>query len=81
MKPGRLEFTALFLKSNQGYTGFIAELPGISAHGRTIEEAREALRQMTLVIFDEERRGAEEMLRGKSVVRESFVVQESAQPR
>jgi len=46
MDQGRLAFTAVYLKSNHGYIGFI----------------------------DEERREAEELIAGKEVVRESFLV-------
>ena len=43
METGRLAFTAVYLKSNSGYIGFIEELPGVNSHGRTIEEARDTL--------------------------------------
>jgi predicted RNase H-like HicB family nuclease len=74
MEQGRLAFTAVYLKANSGYVGFIEELPGVNSHGRTIEEARETLRKLAAVVFDEERRGAEEMIAGKDVVRENFLV-------
>ena len=74
MEQGRIALTAVFLKSNHGYVGFIEELPGVNSHGRTIEEARETLRKLAGVVFDEERRGAEEMIAGKDVVRENFLV-------
>ena len=74
MEQGRLAFTAVYLKASHGYIGFIEELPGVNSHGRTIEEARATLQKLAAVVFDEERRGAEEMLAGKDVVRESFFV-------
>ena len=40
METGRLAFTAVYLKSNSGYIGFIEELPGVNSHGRTIDEDR-----------------------------------------
>ena len=70
----RLAFTAVYLKSNHGYIGFIEELPGVNSHGRTLDEARETLQKLAAVVFDEERREAEEMIAGKDVVRENFVV-------
>ena len=73
MEQGRIALTAVFLKSNHGYVGFIEELPGVNSHGRTIEEARETLRKLAGVVFDEERREAEELIAGKEVVREAFV--------
>jgi predicted RNase H-like HicB family nuclease len=74
MEQGRLAFTAVYLKASHGYIGFIEELPGVNSHGRTIEEARATLHKLAAVVFDEERRGAEEMIAGKDVVRESFFV-------
>ena len=52
MDQGRLAFTAVYLKSNHGYIGFIEELPGVNSHGRTLEEARETLQKLATVVFD-----------------------------
>lgn len=46
----------------------------MNSHGRTLEEARETLQKLAAVVFDEERRGAEELIAGKDVVREAFVL-------
>lgn len=67
-----LAFTAVYLRNDHGYTGYLAELPGVSAHGRTIEQTRESLRQLLALIFEEERRSVAEMLAGKEVQREAF---------
>ena len=49
--------------------------PGyVDRPGRTLDEARDTLRKLAEVVFDEERRGAEEMIAGKDVVRENFIV-------
>lgn len=69
-----MAFTAVYLRSHHGYVGFIEELPGVNAHGRTLDEARETLHKLAAVVFDEERRGAEELIAGKEVVRESFLL-------
>jgi predicted RNase H-like HicB family nuclease len=74
MEQGRLAFTAVYLRSRHGYVGFIEELPGVNSHGRTLNEARDTLHKLAAVMFDEERRGAEELIAGKEVVRESFLV-------
>jgi predicted RNase H-like HicB family nuclease len=74
MEQGKIAFTAVYLKANNGYVGFIEELPGVNSSGRTIDEARDTLQKLAAVVFDEERRGAEEMIAGKEVVRENFVV-------
>ncbi len=69
-----ISFTAVFLKGKQGYIGFVEELPGVNSHGHTIEEARENLRTLTRLVFDEERAQSAELLAGKDVVREEFNV-------
>lgn len=74
MRQARLAFTAVFLKTDHGYVGFIEELPGVNAQGRTIEDTRQMLWDLALVIFDEERRGSEELLAGKNPLRETFVI-------
>ena len=74
MEQGRLAFTAVYLRSRHGYVGFIEELPGVNSHGRTLDEARDTLQKLAAVMFDEERREAEELIAGKEVVRESFLI-------
>ena len=74
MDRGKLAFTAVYLKGKHGYVGFLEELPGVNSHGRTIDEARQILQKLAVLVFDEERRSAHEMLAGKDVVRESFVI-------
>jgi len=69
-----ISFTAVFLKGKQGYVGFVEELPGVNSHGLTIDEARENLQNLARLVFEEERAQAEELLRGKDVVRETFHV-------
>lgn len=72
MKQGKLAFTAVYLRSDGGYVGFVEELPGVNSHGRTLGEAREMLHNLAALVFDEERRESRELLAGKEVVRESF---------
>ena len=69
-----ISFTAVYLKVQHGYVGFIEELPGVNSHGKTMEEARANLQSLATVIFDLERAQAKELLEGKDVVREGFVV-------
>jgi len=70
----RMAFTAVFMRMNHGYVGFIEELPLVNSHGRTIAEARQMLVQLARVAFDEERRSSQELTAGKDVVREAFVI-------
>jgi predicted RNase H-like HicB family nuclease len=73
MEP-RIALTAVYLKATDGYIGFVEEIPGVHSRGRTIEEARSNLVLLTEVVFDEERARSAELLAGKDVVRESFLV-------
>ena len=79
MELGRIALTAVYLRSDHGYVGFIEELPGVNSHGRTLNEARETLTKLAAVVFDEERRENRELLAGKDVGREAFLVA-SARP-
>ncbi|MDA8107334.1 MAG: type II toxin-antitoxin system HicB family antitoxin [Betaproteobacteria bacterium] len=74
MDRGLIAFNAVFLRSGAGYLGFIEELPGVNAHGRTLEEARANLKRLAAVVFDEERQQAEALIEGKDFVRETFTV-------
>ena len=74
MEETKLMFTAVYLRAGQGYIGFIEERPGVNSSGRTIEDTRRTLQELAAVVFDEERRGAEELIAGKEVVREAFVM-------
>jgi predicted RNase H-like HicB family nuclease len=74
METPTIALTALYLKSGEGYVGFIEELPGINSYGRSLTEARTMLTELAHVIFDEERRASEELLEGKDVLREQFML-------
>ena len=69
-----MKFTAVFLKSKYGYVGYIEELPIVNSHGRTLDEARRALRELTALVLDHERRRSYELTAGKDLVREPFFI-------
>ena len=70
----RIAFTAVFMKMKHGYVGFIEELPLVNSHGQTLDEARQMLVKLAALAFDEERRSSQELMAGKDVVREAFVI-------
>ena len=74
MQPATIALTAVFLKSPDGYVGFVEELPGVNSHGRTLAEARDILGQVAAAVFDAERRGVEEFIAGKDYVREPILI-------
>ena len=69
-----ISLTAVYLKAKHGYVAFIEELPGVNSHGQTLNEARANLQCQATAIFDLERAQAKELLDGKDVVREGFVI-------
>jgi predicted RNase H-like HicB family nuclease len=47
-------FTAAFKRSGGWWAAWIEELPGANSQGRTIEEARENLREAALMMLEDE---------------------------
>ena len=70
MEHPEIQFTAVFMKTNGGYVGFVEELPGVNSSGRTLAEARDMLTQLAAVVFDEERHSSEWLIGGREVLRE-----------
>jgi predicted RNase H-like HicB family nuclease len=69
------QFTATFERSGEWWIGYVEELPGANTQGRTLEEARENLREAIRLILESQR----ELLRSQiqdaeQVVRETIVV-------
>jgi len=69
-----MELTAVFQKVPEGYIAFVEELPGANTQGRTIDEARENLKEAVELVIESNRRLAKESLTDQHVVREPFVV-------
>jgi predicted RNase H-like HicB family nuclease len=67
-----MKFTAVFEKVAEGYIGFVEELPGANTQGATLEEARANLAEAVELVLEANRTLAEEMMKGKKVIRESF---------
>ncbi len=67
-------FTAVFEKVGDWYIGYVEELPGANTQGKTLEEARENLREAIELIIISNRELAEKELSGKDVVREKIKV-------
>ena len=67
-----MNLTAVFEKVAEGYIAFVEELPGANAQGATLEEARENLREAVELVIEANRQMSEELIKGKSVIREPF---------
>jgi predicted RNase H-like HicB family nuclease len=70
-----MKFTAVFEKVAEGYIAFVEELPGANTQGSTIEEARANLQEAVELVLEANRTLAEEMMKGKKVIRENFPLQ------
>jgi predicted RNase H-like HicB family nuclease len=67
-------FTGVFEKVGDWYIGYVAELPGANTQGKTLEEARENLREAIEMVLRANRELAERELAGKHVLREPITV-------
>ena len=67
-------FTGVFEKVGEWYIGYVEELPGANTQGKTLEEARENLREAIELILISNRELAEKELSGKDVIREEISV-------
>ena len=61
-----MNLTAVFEKVPEGYIAFVEELPGANAQGKTLDEARENLREAVELVVEANRQVSEELIRGKS---------------
>ena len=67
-------FTAIFEKVDGWFIGYAEELPGANSQGKTLEEARENLREAIELILISNRELTEEGLSGKEFIREEIKV-------
>lgn len=68
------KFTAIFEQEGEWWIGFVEELPGANTQGRTLEEARENLREAVQLIIEANRELARRETKGKKVTREDLLV-------
>lgn len=67
-------FTAVFEKVDGWYIGYVQELSGVNVQEKTLEEARESLREAIELILISSRELVERELSGKDVIREEINV-------
>lgn len=68
-----LKLTAVFVKTPQGYAGFVEELPGANTQGDSLEEVRENLKEAVQLVLEANRALSEESIAGAEVIREVLV--------
>ena len=66
--------TAVFEQEGDWWIGYVEELPGVNTQGRTLEEARENLKEAVQLIIEANRQLARREIEGKSVIREELMV-------
>ena len=67
-------FTAVFEQVGEWWIGYVEELPGANTQGRTLEEARENLKEAVQLIIEANRELARREAEGKNVIREELMV-------
>ena len=68
------KFTAVFEQEGEWGIGYVEELPGANTQGRTLEEARENLKEAVQLIIEANRELARRETEGKDVIREELMV-------
>jgi predicted RNase H-like HicB family nuclease len=67
-------FTAIFEQKGDWWIGYLEELPGANTQGRTLEEARENLREAAHLVLEANRQLARRETKGKNVIREELAL-------
>jgi predicted RNase H-like HicB family nuclease len=67
-------FTAVLEKVNDWYIGYIEELPGANTQGKTLEEARENLREAAELILKSNKEYITKQTPGTHAIREKMKI-------
>jgi predicted RNase H-like HicB family nuclease len=68
------KFTAVFEQDGEWWIGYLEELPGANTQGRTLDEARENLKDAVRLLIAANRALTRRELQGKTIIREELVV-------
>ena len=68
------KFTAVFEQDGEWWIGYLEELPGANTQGRTLDEARENLKDAVRLLIEANRELTRRELQGKTIIREELVV-------
>ncbi len=49
------QFTAVYLKRNKWYIGYVEEIPGVNTQGRTLAETKRNLREALVMVLEANR--------------------------
>jgi predicted RNase H-like HicB family nuclease len=67
-------YTAVFVKDGDMYAAYAEELPGANTQGKTIEEARENLKEAISMIVESNKELSRKSLRRRKLFREKILV-------
>ena len=65
-------FTAVYEQDNDWWIAYVEEIPGANTQGRTLDEARENLREAVQMVIAANRELARKEAQSKSVIREDL---------
>ncbi len=65
--------TAVFEKVQEGYIGYVEELPGANTQGKTLEEARKNLKEAIELVFESNRQLVEEENQRERINKRTFL--------
>lgn len=69
-----MSLTAVYVKVDDGYIGFVEEIPGANTQGETLDEVRENLQEAIELVLEANRTLAEESLEGRDAIREPIAL-------
>lgn len=68
------QFTAVYKKSGKWYLGWVEEIPGVNAQGRTLKEVKENLKEALLLILETNQILNKKEISGGKIIREPLSV-------
>ena len=69
-----MKLTAIFENTGDWRLGYVEELPGANTQGKTLDEARENLREAVQLIIEVNRELLLEQIAGHEVIREPLMI-------
>lgn len=73
----RHTFTAVFEQDGDWWIGYVEELPGANTQGKTLDEARENLKEAVEPVLEANREQSRSTTAGRTVIREPLDVANS----
>ena len=68
------KYSAVFEKDGEWWIGWIEELPGANTQGRTLDEARQNLKEAVLITLEANLEIARREEKGRKVIREELLI-------